>query len=128
MTAKHKILVIDDEKTLLDTIAAALQDAGFKVLKANNGQDGYQLALKEHPDLILTDNLMPKMSGIQMAVVLRNDPWGKKVPIIIMTGANDINAINASLAAGVTDYLMKADLGLESVIKLVQSRLKKAAS
>ena len=120
----HSVLVIDDDELLLGSVVDALQAAGYNVLQAKNGKDGLDLALKEHPDLVLTDNLMPIVNGVDMVAGLRKDKWGKQVPAIIMTNMYTADMLNESLQAGVTDYVMKADLNLEKIVGLVRSRLK----
>ncbi len=118
-----KILVVDDEMPMLQMISGALQSAGLTVIQAKNGQEGQEVALKERPDLIVTDNLMPLTTGIQMVANLRKDPWGAKVPVIVMTNVNDLNAVNESLQAGITDYVMKADVDLDQITRMVKTKL-----
>lgn len=121
---KKKILAIDDDSLLLGSITEALQAAGFVVLQAKNGKEGLEVALKEKPDLVLTDNLMPIVNGVDMIVGLRKDDWGKRVPVIIMTNVYTEDMLNESLQAGATDYVMKSDLSLEKIVQLIQTRLK----
>jgi DNA-binding response OmpR family regulator len=120
----HTILVIDDDALLLGSVVDALQAAGYTVLQAKNGKEGLETALKEHPDLILTDNLMPIVNGVDMVTGLRKDNWGKQVPAIIMTNMYTADMLNESLQAGVTDYVMKSDLNLQKIVDLVRGRLK----
>ena len=118
------ILVTEDDTLLINSITELLISAGYKVLQARDGNQGLETALKSHPDLILTDNLMPGLNGVDMIAKLRQDKWGKNVPVIIMTNMYDANTLNESLEAGVTDYVMKSDFSVDSVVQLVQSRLK----
>jgi len=117
------VLIADDEPQMLQMMSSALQAAGFMVVQASNGKQSLDMALQQHPALILTDNLMPIMTGIQMAAELRKDAWGAKVPVIIMTNLNDLNAVNQSLEAGVTDYIMKSDVGLDEIVAMVKNKL-----
>src|ERR1035437_10270979 len=83
---KQTILVVEDEPALLKIYANQMSEEGFLVLRANNGQEGFDIAIKEKPDLILTDILMPVMDGMTMMQKLRKvDSWGKNVPIILLT-------------------------------------------
>ncbi|HSE60878.1 MAG TPA: response regulator [Candidatus Saccharimonadales bacterium] len=120
----HTILVIDDDAMLLGSIADALQAVGFTVIQGHNGKEGLELALQHHPDLILTDNLMPIVNGVDMIVGLRKDEWGARVPVIIMTNMYSADMLNESLQAGATDYIMKSDVSLDKVVDLVKNRLK----
>ena len=89
--ANKKILVTEDDKVLLNLIRDALTAEGFEAIGAQNGQEGLDLALKMHPDLILADIIMPVMDGMEMTTKLREDEWGKKVPIVIITGKEPDN-------------------------------------
>jgi DNA-binding response OmpR family regulator len=120
---KQTILAIDDDALLLGSIAQALEAAGFTVMQAKNGKEGLEMALQSHPDLILTDNLMPIVNGVDMVVGLRKDDWGAKVPVIIMTNMYSADMLNESLQAGVTDYVMKSDMSLDRIVELVKKKL-----
>ena len=125
--APKTILVAEDDTLLLNSITEVLNSSGFKVLQARDGKQGLDMAIKSHPDLILTDNLMPILNGVDMVAKLRQDDWGKKVPVIIMTNMYNADTLNKSLEAGVTDYVMKSDFSVDSVVELIQSRLKTGA-
>lgn len=125
MAANSKtILAIDDDALLLGSVAQVLEQAGYTVIQAQNGKEGLEMALQHHPDLVLTDNLMPILNGVDMIAGLRNDAWGKKVPVIIMTNMYTADMLNQSLQAGATDYVMKSDISLDKIVELVNSRLK----
>ncbi|HEU5188027.1 MAG TPA: response regulator [Candidatus Saccharimonadales bacterium] len=120
----QKILVVEDEAPMRNMIIGVLQQAGYTVLSAMNGKEGLALAKSEHPDLIVTDNFMPIMNGADMVSQVRSDPtWGAKVPVILMTNVNSMDAINQTLQVGGVDYLMKMDIQLEDVVTLVKQRL-----
>ena len=109
-----------------NALGDTLKDAGFAVLKAQDGEEGLRLALAEHPDLILLDILMPKMDGLTMMKKLRaeEDDWSKKVPIIWLTAVS----VNESMLKEVvklepTHYLIKSEVTLEDVLKKVKERL-----
>ena len=118
------ILAIDDDALLLSSVVEVLEQAGYTVLQAKNGKEGFEMALKHHPDLIITDNLMPLLNGVDMIAGIRKDPWGKKVPVIIMTNMYTADMLNRSLAAGGTDYVMKSDISINKIVDLVRGRLK----
>ncbi|HKX72413.1 MAG TPA: response regulator [Candidatus Saccharimonadales bacterium] len=120
----HTVLAIDDDALLLGSVVEALQGAGYTVLQASNGKEGLEMALKHHPDLVLTDNLMPILNGVDMIAGLRKDPWGKTAPVIIMTNMYTADMLNQSLEAGATDYIMKSDMSLDKIVELVRGRLK----
>jgi CheY-like chemotaxis protein len=118
------VLVVEDDASMRKLLVSILQQAGFTVVEAENGKDGLQSATTQHPALILTDNFMPIMNGVDMVAEIRKDAgWGATVPVIVMTNVNDMSAVNKSLQAGGIDYLMKSDVQLEQVVALVKQRL-----
>src|SRR5438876_10549070 len=85
MDNKKTILIIEDEPPMTQVLADTLSENNFETIQAKNGIEGLGLALEQHPDLILLDVLMPKMDGITMMTQLRQDDWGKIVPVDILT-------------------------------------------
>lgn len=117
------ILVVEDEKNIREVLADQLKLSGYQVTTAENGKIGLDLALKEKPDLILLDILMPVMTGDQLIEQLHKDIWGKTVPIILLTNTSDLSKINEALKMGIKDYIIKADINLSSIPSLIQERL-----
>lgn len=125
MNAKDKtILVVEDEAPMRAVLSDNLGFEGFSVLKAENGADGLALALKNHPDLILLDIVMPQMDGLAMLEKLRADEWGKKVPVIILTNYGDNEKVAEALADDVSEYFVKANIKMEEIIARVKEKLK----
>lgn len=84
MTGK-KILIVDDEKDILEMLEKRLSSTGYSVIKADNGKDAIDMAKKEQPDLILLDIAMPGMSGGEVAEKLKYDPDARDIPIVFLT-------------------------------------------
>lgn len=120
---KSKILIIEDECSLRKALADKFTKEGFMVIEAKDGEEGLKLALKEKPDLILLDIIMPKMDGITMLGKLREDKWGKDVRVIILTNLEDENKVMESVQKGAYDYLIKSDWKLEDVVKKAKEKL-----
>lgn len=86
MTEKKRILLVDDEEDYCYFMSRNLEATGeFSVITTHEGQEGINLARKEHPDLILLDIVLPGISGTDVASVLLNDPQTKRIPIIFLT-------------------------------------------
>lgn len=121
---KKKVLVVEDERTLRNILQDKLKSEGFSVLAAKDGLEGLKIALKDHPDLILLDIIMPKMDGIDLLKKLRTDRWGKTVPVLLLT--NDINPehMSETLKVNANDYLVKSDWELDDVIKKIKETLR----
>lgn len=81
-----KILLVDDDLTLLDCISQGLIDKGFQVLKADNGKDAINIAKTQQPDIILLDVVLPDLNGGEVAKKLENDPTTANIPIVFLTG------------------------------------------
>ena len=117
---KQTILIVEDELPLLKVYADRFSEEGFLVLKASNGQEGLDIAMKEKPDLILLDILMPIMDGLTMMQKLReNKIWGKTVPIILLT---NLSADEKRIKKLVDEnrpayYLVKLDWSLSAIIQ-----------
>lgn len=117
------VLVVEDDEISRGSLVRAIQDAGFQAVEAADGQQGLDLALSMHPDLIVSDNIMPVKSGVDLLSELRQDSWGKQVPFILLTAEYDLQAVNDSLKAGNTDFLVKDDTTLHSILATVRLRL-----
>lgn len=125
---KKVILVVEDEQSLLDMLATKLQLAGFGVVTASDGKSGLGVAFKEQPDMIILDLLMPDVDGITMLKQLRQDDWGKRVPVIVATNVDDISALNECLKAGAEDYFVKSETNLGDLVENIRQRLGKGVS
>ena len=80
-----KVLVVDDEIHIVQVVAIKLRNNGFAVVTAENGQDAFNLACNETPDVIVTDFQMPEMTGVELIENLRNRPATADVPVIMLT-------------------------------------------
>jgi len=121
-----KILIVEDEEAVQKAISEAFVNQEFTMLTAKDGEEGLSVSLKEHPDLILLDILMPKMDGMIMLQKLRLDEWGKTVPVIILTNVspNSSSVINSVLQTAPAYYFVKSDVKLEGIVSKVKEVLK----
>lgn len=121
-----KILIVEDEVIIQKTLEEKLLSEGFYVIKANDGLEGFELAIKEHPDLILLDLLMPKIDGLSMLKKLREDPWGLKAKVIVLSNLSDprklTDDINIGLE-GISEYMLKTNWSLDDVIIEIKKKL-----
>ena len=115
--SKKKILIVDDEASWLEILTAGLLSSGFRAICARNGEEGFKLALGERPDLILLDVVMPKMDGMTVMRKLREETWGKSVPIILFSSLKPNEEImkRVSLYKPAL-YLVKTDCEPEDVV------------
>lgn len=118
-----KILIVEDDRPLANVLAAKFNKEKFSVLSGYDGEEGLELALSEHPDLILLDIIMPKMDGLTMLERLRRDKWGKNVPVIMLTNLSDEGKVTEAIKNKSFDYLIKSDWHIDDVVKKVRQRL-----
>lgn len=113
----YSVLIIEDDQILADMYKSKLQFSHFAVTLARDGEKGLTLALRKKPDLILLDLALPRISGIDLMKKLREDSWGKTVPIIILTNLNvDGKVLEAIMEYGPVYCLLKANTVPEDVV------------
>lgn len=122
--SKKTVLVVEDERSLRRALVDKFTHEGFTVLEAKDGSDGLDVALKDHPDIILLDIIMPVMDGITMLEKLRSDPWGKNAGVIILTNLSDGQQMLDSMKNGVFEYLVKSNWKIQDVVTKVKERIK----
>lgn len=100
-------MIVDDDAMLREIMAETLHDNGYTIIQAENGQEGLDLFDQTEPDLILVDVMMPIINGYEFCTALRQQPNGRNVPVIFMTGKNDVDAIEMAFNSGATDFIPK---------------------
>ena len=101
-----KILVVDDDKMILEAISYRLKAEGYEVITVDNGMDALKIFEKESLDLIITDIMMPDLSGLNLVTLLR-EFYSHKIPVIIISSLGKINVIYPSLKLGADDFIIK---------------------
>lgn len=102
-----KILVVDDELFVRELIKIKLKLYGLEIIEGSNGLDAVDLALKEKPDLILLDLMMPKMDGFEACEKLKADPKTAQIPIVILTARGEQVFRERGEAAGAVGIVTK---------------------
>ncbi len=130
MKTQKTILVVEDEKSLRDAIVDILRLKDFNPLEAKNGKEGVEIALREHPDLILLDLIMPVMDGMTALKKIREDAWGEKVPVIILTNlsATKEQLVEDMVTHKPMHYLVKSDWKLHDVVDKIEDILETQGS
>lgn len=119
-----KILIIEDEKFLLEMYQSRFEKEDYQVLAAMSGRVGLELAQKEKPDLIILDILMPGMDGYEVIKKLKKDSQTEKIPILVFSNLGQQEEINQGLKLGADDYVVKTDLTPSELINKVERMLK----
>jgi len=121
-----KILIVEDDVSLLKALQDKLSQEGYEVYKAWDGKIGLALALEKKPDLILLDIVMPVMDGMTMLKKLRNEgSYGKEVPVILLTNLNpDSERVNRGVTINEPAfYLIKSNWTLDEVMQKIKECL-----
>ena len=106
-SSKQKILIVDDEKDILDLIAFNLNREGYQVSTAQNGEEAISVAKQVNPDLIILDVMMPKMDGIEACRIMRAMPEFKSTFMVFLTARSEEYSEIAGFHVGADDYIAK---------------------
>ena len=107
---KVKILVVEDEGSLLDLYQAKLIEEAYEVVVARNGREGMEMAARHVPNLILLDILMPDVDGYEMLKFLKSEKATKDIPVIIFSNLSQKEEIEKGLKLGASDYIIKTSV------------------
>lgn len=105
--AKKKILVVDDEKEIVNILCTSLEMQGYETLSAFDGQEGLDMARNEKPDLILLDIVMPRLNGYQVCRELKKDEATKSIPILMLTAKAQESDQFWGKETGADEYITK---------------------
>lgn len=124
MDKKKKILIVEDEIAMLKAMSGKFKKENFEVFEAQDGAEGLATALKERPDIVMLDIIMPKMDGITLVKEIRSDKsWGTRVPIVMLTNLSDPESVSEAAKYGVYDFLVKTDWRLDDIVNLVRKKV-----
>lgn len=121
----RKILVVDDEALLVETIAYNLEQAGYKVVTAADGKSALEAARTEAPDLIILDIMLPEMDGLEVCRQLRRESGTATTPIVMLTAKGDEIDKVVGLEVGADDYVTKP-FGRRELLARVRALLRRA--
>jgi DNA-binding response OmpR family regulator len=118
-----KILLVEDDAALANVYVMRLRTEGFDVRHVANGEEALAAALEYHPDLVLLDVMMPKVSGFDVLDIFRNTPETANLRIIMLTALSEENDRKRAESLGVDDYLVKSQVMITDVIARIKMRL-----
>jgi DNA-binding response OmpR family regulator len=119
-----KILIVDDEADLVETVRFPLEMEGYRVLVSYNGEDALNLARKENPDLILLDLMLPKLDGYKVCRLLKFDDRYKHIPILMLTAKTQEKDKALGIETGANEYITKP-FEMDDLLKKVKVYLNK---
>jgi CheY-like chemotaxis protein len=118
-----KILVAEDDNSLREIYGTRLLAEGYDIVSAPDGEAALQMAVKEKPDLILSDVMMPRISGFEMIDILRSQDETRNIKVIVMTALSTDGQREKGESLGVDRYLVKSQVGIEDVVAAVHEVL-----
>jgi CheY-like chemotaxis protein len=118
-----KILLVEDDKSLREIYGVRLLAEGYDIVSAGDGEEALAMAIKERPELIVSDVMMPKISGFDMLDILRSTTETKNIKVIMMTALSSEDQRARGQALGADRYLVKSQVGIEDVVRTVHEVL-----
>src|SRR5687767_8513088 len=101
------VLLVDDDPVILKLLEVNFEMEGFEVLLAHDGVEGIDMARSERPDVVISDIMMPRKSGIDLVEELKSDPDTSDIPIILLSAKAQVADVRAGVDAGADDYVTK---------------------
>ncbi len=118
-----KILLVEDDKSLREIYGVRLLAEGYDIVSAGDGEEALAMAIKDRPDLIVSDVMMPKISGFDMLDILRSTTETKDIRVIMMTALSSEEQRQRGVSLGADRYLVKSQVGIEDVVRTVHEVL-----
>ena len=118
-----KILLVEDDQSLREIYGIRLTAEGYEIVPAGDGEEALAMAVKEKPDLIISDVMMPKISGFDMLDILRSTPETKNIKVIMMTALSSEDQRERGESLGADRFLVKSQVGIEDVVNAVHEVL-----
>lgn len=121
-----KIMLVEDDKSLREIYGVRLLAEGYDIVSAGDGEEALAMAIKERPVLIVTDVMMPRISGFDMLDILRSTTETKNIKVIMMTALSSEDQRKHGEQLGADRYLVKSQVGIEDVVRVVHEVLEDA--
>lgn len=118
-----KVMVVEDDAALREIYSIRITAEGYEVVSAGDGEEALAMAVREKPDLILSDVMMPKISGFDMLDILRTTPETSKIKIVMMTALSADDQRDRGEKLGADRYLVKSQVGIEDMVNAIHEVL-----
>lgn len=123
MNNKKKVMIVEDDAVLVNALTLVLEDEGYDISVATDGEEAEKLILKEVPDLILLDLLLPIKSGFEVLKVVRGNPDTKNISVVILTNFEQETSVDEGMRLGAKDYIVKANIDIKDIPVIVKKYL-----
>lgn len=122
--AKEKLLLVEDDATLSKMYQRKFEADGFTVVTAFDGLDALAKSIKEKPDLVILDIMLPKLDGVSVFKKMRSTPETFKTPVLLLTNFDQEDTVFECFKLGAVDYLLKSSVTPGQVVKKIENLLK----
>ena len=122
-TIGKRVLIVEDDRFLRRACQARLEQQGYTILTAQDGEEALRIARTEVPDLILLDLLMPKLNGLEVLRVLRAEEGTRAVPVLVLSNSSRQEDVQTIRDLGISGYFVKANLSLQDLSTQVKTLL-----
>jgi len=119
-----KILFIEDEPALQQTLVSVMQKEGFEMFSANDGKTALELLANEEFDLVLLDLILPKINGFEILQTMKKEGKNTQTPVVVLTNLETSADIQKAIEFGAMTYLVKANYELPDIVEKIKSFLK----
>ncbi|HXS15080.1 MAG TPA: response regulator [Candidatus Saccharimonadales bacterium] len=123
-----KVLLIDDEESILEVFKQALEQEEIEVITALTATDGMDKARTQHPDIIFLDQILPDMGGNEALQQLKADPDTKRIPIAMLSNFNQQTLIDAAIKIGASEYILKYQIAPKDLVGKAKQLVEEAKS
>lgn len=118
-----KVLLVDDEQSLLDVFSQTLETGGFQVITSLNGKEGLEKAQEAMPDMVLLDQVLPDMAGNEVLQMLKSNPATREIPVAILSNFNQRELVQDAINLGAVDYILKYKIEPKDLIEKVNQTI-----
>lgn len=118
-----KIMIVEDDSALREIYSIRVAAEGYEIVSAGDGEEALAVAVREKPDLILSDVMMPKISGFDMLDILRATPETANIKVVMMTALSSDDQRERGERLGADRYLVKSQVGIEDVVNTIHEVL-----
>ena len=123
-----KIMIIEDDSLLIKMYQTKFQLEGYEMMTATDGEQGLKLLKADKPDFLILDMMMPKLSGLELLAIIRNDPGLKDLPVFMLSNMSQPSEMEKAKALGVVEFVLKSSLTPRQVVDKVRKYLRKTGN
>jgi len=120
MDKKKKVMIVEDDTVLANALSLALQNEGYELSWAADGEEAEKMIQQEKPDLILLDLLLPIKNGFEVLKIMRQNPDTKDISVVILTNFEQETSVSEGKKYGVKEYVVKANVDIQDIPKIVR--------